>query len=79
MSFLPACNHRDRLSRRLGTSRRVIISINHRRDTRFMRREKCAKKRLVGAYETDWAGNQLQLRHQPKYFSDQTDAISPVG
>jgi hypothetical protein len=35
------------------------------RDTRFMRRELCAVKCWVGAFETDWAGHRFQLRHQP--------------
>ena len=43
-------------------------------DTRFMTHEKCAGKRLVGAFETDWAGHRLRLRHQP---NDLTDNFEP--
>ena len=40
------------------------------RDTRFMTHEKCAIKRLVGAFEMDWAGHRFQLRHQPNDLRD---------
>jgi len=33
----------------------------------------CAKKRRVGALETDWAGQLLQLRHQPNLLDTVCD------
>jgi hypothetical protein len=35
------------------------VSSNHPRDTRFMRQELCAEKRLLGAFQMDWAGYRL--------------------
>lgn len=37
-------------------------------DTRLMTHEKCAGKRAVRAFETNWAGQRLWLRHQPNDF-----------
>lgn len=28
----------------------------------------CSDKRLLGPFETDWAGHRIQLRHQPNVF-----------
>ena len=39
-----------------------------RADTPFLTHEMCADKRPLGAFETDWAGYPLQLRHQPNVF-----------
>jgi len=48
-------------------------SLSHHRDTRFLAHEISTRKRRCGAFETDWAGQRLKLRHQPNLF----DSPSP--
>jgi hypothetical protein len=47
-----------------------------RRDTRFLRLESCANKRLLGAFETDPVCYRLQLRHLTNVFGILSDSDS---
>jgi hypothetical protein len=38
----------------------------------------CPEKRLLGAFETDWAEDSLQLRHQPNVFLDLDGCLDQV-
>jgi hypothetical protein len=49
-------------------------SRNDRCDTRLRHESRAEKRRLV-AFETNWAGQLLQLRHQPNAFFGKTTAF----